>query len=138
MNDLKVIAIHHIAVQTSDIEKALHFYTAVLGAELLHAGKFKRREMAWLKVGNVKIELFSKRSGEELAPWNDFYSGPVHMAFIVENLDAFLEAALESGARFHPSHPEPFIPPAAGAQKIAYLLGPDGEEVEIRSRSDRS
>jgi len=138
VNTLKVGAIHHVAVQTDDIEKALHFYTTVLGAELLRSSKFKKRDMAWLKVGDVNIELFSKRAGEELDPWSDFYSGPVHIAFVVENLDAFLDAALRRGAQFHPSHPEPFVPPAPGAQKIAYLLGPDGEEVEIRSRSDRS
>jgi hypothetical protein len=43
---------------------------------------------------------------------------------------------LAKGARFHPSHPEPFLPPVPGASKIAYLLGPDGEEVEIRDRDD--
>src|ERR1051326_5558783 len=133
MSTLKVVALHHVAVQTSDIEKALHFYTEVLGAELLSKSRFKKRNMAWLKIGGITIELFSKRDGEELEKWSDFYSGPVHIAFIVEDLDSFLARALERGARFHPSHPEPFVPPAPDAKKIAYLLGPDGEEVEIRS-----
>ena len=134
----KVAAIHHIAVQTSDIENALHFYTKILGAELLERRKFKKRDMAWLKVGEVRIELFSKREGEALETWSDFYAGPVHLAFAVEELDAFLKAALHGGAKFHPSHPESFTPPVPGAEKIAYLLGPDGEEVEIRSLSDLS
>ena len=138
MNPLKVVAVHHIAVQTGDIERALHFYIKILGAELLERRRFKRREMAWLKVGDVKIELFSKREGEALETWSDFYAGPVHIAFAVEALDSFLEAALQRGAQFHPSHPEPFVPPVPGAQRIAYLLGPDGEEVEIRSASDCS
>jgi predicted dehydrogenase/catechol 2,3-dioxygenase-like lactoylglutathione lyase family enzyme len=134
----EVVAIHHTAVQTSDIDKALKFYTEVLGAKLLERRNFKKRDMAWLKVGDVKIELFSKREGEELEAWNDFYSGPVHIAFAVQDLDAFLEAAVGRGAQFHPSHPEPFVPPVPGAQKIAYLLGPDGEEVEIRDVSYHS
>lgn len=134
----KVIAVHHIAVQTSSLDRALEFYTGILGAELLHRRKFKRRDLAWLRVGGITLELFSKREGEELEPWNDFYSGPVHIAFAVEDLDAFLESALGRGARYHPSHPGPFVPPAEGARKIAYLLGPDGEEVEIRSADDRS
>ena len=133
---MKILAVDHIAVQTSDLDNALQFYVGVLGADLIVRQKFKRREMAWLSVGNIKIEMFSKRSGETLEQWNDFYSGPVHIAFRVENLDAFLTQALANGARFHPSHPAPFIPPVEGATKIAYLLGPDGEEVEIRDQCE--
>jgi catechol 2,3-dioxygenase-like lactoylglutathione lyase family enzyme len=131
-----VVSIDHIAVQTSDLDKAIHFYVDVLGAILLDRRSFKKRQMAWLKVGSTKIELFSKRQGETLEDWNDFYSGPVHIAFRVENLDAFLAEALAKGARFHPSHPAPFVPPVEGASKIAYLLGPDGEEVEIRDQCE--
>ena len=136
--DLNVSGVHHIALQTSNVDKALNFYTNVLGAELLGRRTFKKRNMAWLKVGEVKLELFSVRQGEALEVWSDFYSGPVHIAFTVEDLDVFLEAACRHGAQFHPSHPEPFVPPVPGAGKIAYLLGPDGEEVEIRSASDES
>ena len=135
---LNVSAIHHIAVQTRDIDKALRFYKNVLGAELLERRKFKKRSMAWLKVGEVKLELSSVREDEALEVWSDFYSGPVHIAFSVEDLDAFLEAARRRGAQFPPSHPKPFVPPVPGAGKIAYLLGPDGEEIEIRSASDAS
>jgi catechol 2,3-dioxygenase-like lactoylglutathione lyase family enzyme len=127
-----VMAIHHVAIQTDDIDVALQFYVEILGAELCERRPFKSREMAWLQVGDVKLELFSKRAGESLDAWSDFYSGPVHIAFSVDDLDGFLEHALKAGASFHPSHPETFIPPVPGAGKIAYLLGPDGEEVEIR------
>jgi catechol 2,3-dioxygenase-like lactoylglutathione lyase family enzyme len=133
---MKIIAIDHVAVQTSDLDAALDFYLRILGADMIMRGKFKRREMAWLRVGVVKIELFSKREGESLQQWNDFASGPAHMAFLVPNLDAFLSEALAKGARFHPSHPAPFVPPVEGASKIAYLLGPDGEEVELRDSND--
>lgn len=130
------ITLDHIALQTSHFDAAVDFYTRILGAELLSRSRFKRREMAWLKLGvgeaAVKLELFSRRDGETLAPWSDFTSGPVHLALCVPNLEAFLTEALAKGATFHPSHPAPFTPPVAGARPIAYLLGPDGEEVEIR------
>lgn len=130
------ISIDHIALQTSHFDAAIDFYVRILGAELLSRGRFKRREMAWLKVGEgdnaIKLELFSRRDGETLAPWSDFTSGPVHLALKVPNLDAFLADAQAKGAKLHPSHPEPFTPPVAGAKPIAYLLGPDGEEVEVR------
>lgn len=130
------ICIDHIALQTSHFDAAIDFYVRILGAELLSRGRFKRREAAWLRIGEggstVKLELFSRRDGDTLAPWTDFTSGPVHLALRVPNLDAFLVEALAKGATFHPSHPTPFTPPVAGARRIAYLLGPDGEEVEIR------
>ena len=133
MKPLKVNAIHHVALQTSDIDRAVAFYVDLLGAELCERRQFKSRQMAWLQVGSVKLELFSKRQGETLQAWDDYYSGPVHLAFAVDDVDEFLAQALAAGAQFHPSHPAPFVPPVPGATKIAYLLGPDGEEVEIRT-----
>ncbi|MGC3972265.1 MAG: VOC family protein [Pirellulales bacterium] len=124
--------IDHVALQTQHFDAAVEFYTRVLGAELLERRPFKRRQMAWLRLGAIKLELFSARDGETLEPWNDFTVGPVHIALRVPNLDAFLKHALAAGAKFHPSHPAPFTPPVPDARPIAYLLGPDGEEVEIR------
>ena len=118
-------------------DAAVDFYTRILGAELLERRQFKRRQMAWLRLGEVRLELFSARDGETLAPWSDFTSGPVHLALRVPNLDEFLQHALSRGAKFHPSHPAPFTPPVAGTRPIAYLLGPDGEEVEVRDELPR-
>jgi catechol 2,3-dioxygenase-like lactoylglutathione lyase family enzyme len=133
---LAKITLDHVALQTSHFDAAIDFYVRILGAELLSRGRFKKREAAWLQIGSgesaVKLELFSRRDGETLAPWTDFTSGPVHLALRVANLDEFLSEAIGKGATFHPSHPTPFTPPVAGARPIAYLLGPDGEEVEIR------
>ena len=130
---MKVLGIHHIAIQTANMDRSIHFYTNILGAELVSRNPFKKREMAWLKVGNISLELFSARRDETLSAWNDFIPGPVHIAFLVEDLDAFLAHAKEQGATLHPSHPEPFTPPVPGAGRMVYLLGPDGEEVEIRT-----
>lgn len=124
--------VDHVALQTAHFDEAIEFYTRILGAELIERRPFKCRQMAWLRIGSVKLELFGAREGEALQPWSDFAVGPVHLALRVPNLDDFLKQALAAGARFHPSHPAPFTPPVPGARPIAYLLGPDGEEVEIR------
>jgi glyoxylase I family protein len=126
--------LHHVAVQTGRYAEAIRFYTEVLGMRVLSDRPFKRRTVAWLKAGNTRVELFSNRAGEELAPWSDRSAGPIHLAFEVENLREFLAFAAGRGARMHPSHPEPFVPPVPGAKEIAYLLGPDGEEFEVRER----
>lgn len=138
MSEPKVAFLHHVAIQTADLDRALYFYVEILGAELLERRRFKRRQQAWLRVGEVRMELYSVRDGETLDAWSDRYAGPVHLAFAVPDLEPFLAAAVERGARFHPSHPEPFVPPVPGAGLIAYLEGPDGEEVEIRSAIDQT
>jgi len=132
MSEPLICALHHVAIQTGHFEESLAFYVEVLGLRLLERRQFKRRQLAWLQAGSTKIELFSNREGEALALWSDFYCGPVHLAFEVANLDDFLALAQKRGARFHPSHPEPFVPPVPNEPRIAFLLGPDGEEVEIR------
>jgi catechol 2,3-dioxygenase-like lactoylglutathione lyase family enzyme len=124
--------IHHVALQTAHFEQAIKFYTELFGAELVVRRPFKRREMAWLRIGGIQLELFSARTGEQLIDWNDFLPGPVHLAFEVNDLEGFLHRAKTLGAQLHPSHPAPFTPPVPGAGRIAYLLGPDGEEVEVR------
>ncbi len=130
--EASVCRVHHVALQTANLDQTVKFYTELFGAELLSRRPFKRREMAWLKLGDLRLELFSTRSGERLHDWNDFIPGPVHLAFEVADLDAFLNRAKSLGAQLHPSHPEPFTPPVPSAGRIAYLLGPDGEEVEVR------
>lgn len=130
--EASVCRVHHVALQTSHLDQAVSFYVELFGAELLSRRPFKRREMAWLVIGDLKLELFSARSGERLNDWCDFIPGPVHLAFEVTDLDDFLQRAKFFGAQLHPSHPEPFTPPVPGAGRIAYLLGPDGEEVEVR------
>lgn len=131
-----VRGVHHVAVQTACLDLSIKFYTELFEAELVVRRPFKRREMAWLRWGNLRLELFSVRSGEQLSGWDDCIPGPVHLAFEVENLNVFLDRAKRLGFGFHPSHPEPFVPPVSGASPIAYLLGPDGEEVEVREPGD--
>ena len=92
---------------------------------LLHSG---------LRSIHKDAQLSVKREGENLLAWSDFYSGPVHIAFEVENLNNFVKEIGSKGYSLHPSHPEPFLPPVPGAREIAYLLGPDGEEIEVREK----
>src|SRR5947207_558874 len=100
MKSEAVVRIDHVAIQTSNINEAIRFYTAVLGIELVERRKFKKREMAWLRSGDTRIELFSTREGEELQQWTDYIPGPVHVAFGVVDLDQFLAHAISNGARF--------------------------------------
>jgi catechol 2,3-dioxygenase-like lactoylglutathione lyase family enzyme len=113
------------------MDRSIGFYTRILGGNLLERKKFKKREMAWIGIGDVRLEIFTKREGEQLNQWSDYTVGPVHIAFLVPEVGEFLTEAQKMGAQLHPSHPEPFVP-VPGGRPIAYLLGPDGEEVEIR------
>lgn len=123
--------VHHIAIQTGKFRESIIFYRN-LGLIVLEEKRFKKRELSWIDAGTVLIELYSKKDDEELDAWSDRYSGPVHLAFSVQNFPETIRELREKKIPFHPSHPEPFLPPVANAKWVAYLLGPDGEEVEIR------
>jgi glyoxylase I family protein len=130
------LRIHHVALQTAQFDQSIKFYTEILGAELLERRPFKRREMAWLRAGDTRLEWLSVRRGETLSPWSDVQPGPVHLVFEVPNLNEFLTRAPEMGASFHPSHPEPFTPPVPGAGRMAYLLGQTEKTSRFASRTD--
>lgn len=132
MNSQLTLALDHVAIQTTNLDQALAFYVDGLGGNLTSRAPFKTREQAWVVLGGVKLEIYTVRQGEELLPWKDEYRGPVHLAFSVENLEAFLAEVARKGIFLHPSHPTPFRPPVPNPPLIAYLHGPDGEEVEIR------
>lgn len=129
---MEVVGIHHIAIQTSDFKKSLNFYVDILGFKLLENKIFKKRKFAWIETNGIKIELYSKRNDEELIKWDDKFCGPVHLAFVVKDLNEFVNDILSKGYKLHPSHPQIFTPPVVGAKPIAYLYGPDGEEIEFR------
>lgn len=124
--------LHHIAVQTSDLPRSLHFYRSIFGGRVVkETHRFRKRLLVFIEIGDALLELYSVRKGERLSEWREDFPGPVHLAFEVNNLKDFLNVALGKGAQFHKDHPEPFVP-VEGEGEIAYLCGPDNEEIEVR------
>lgn len=53
--------IHHVAIISSNYEKSKHFYTQILGLEVIHETYREARKSYKLdlKIGDSQVELFS-------------------------------------------------------------------------------
>lgn len=86
---LQLNKIHHIAIICSDYQKSKHFYTQILGLEILQEVYREERQSYKLDLalnGNYVVELFSfpnppKRVSRPEA------AGLRHLAFEVNNID---------------------------------------------------
>ena len=137
--------IHHTAVSTGNLQRALAFYRDLLGFEVvLEAGWPSGTEVAdkitglkhsaarWvmLKAGNAMIEVFEYQSpppkpGDPGRPVCDH--GLTHICLDVTDLDAEYERLKAAGMKFH-------CPPQdlGGVLRTTYGRDPDGNVIELQ------
>jgi len=125
--------IHHVAIQTACFERAFQFYHEILGIRVAKEPfNYKgRRMLAWLDAGSVMIELYSVKSGNSPQPYNDCRVGTDHIAFEVKNIEEVIIHLSEQGVKVLK---QPFYPPTDDPDqpRVAFIEGPDGEEIELR------
>jgi glyoxylase I family protein len=137
--------IHHTAISTGNLERALAFYRDLMGFDVvLDAGWEKGSEVAdkitgledsstrlvMLKAGNAMIELFEYQSpppkpGDPNRPVCDH--GITHVCLDVTDLDAEYERLMAAGMVFH-------CPPQDLGSEIRTTYGrdPDGNVLELQ------
>ena len=142
--------IHHTAISTPDLERALAFYRDLLGATLVTdfewpvglevadrivglQGSSARAVM--LRLGNAMIELFEfsapkPRPGDPERPVSDH--GITHICLDVSDVDAEYDRLLGAGMRFH------CPPQQLGALRTTYGRDPDGNVIELQEVTDPS
>lgn len=125
---IKGMGFHHIALRCADIEKSLTMYKALGMKEEVRWGEGERL-IVMLDIGDGgHIEMFANGSDEYAVKgkWN-------HFAMHVDNVDDAYRIALAAG--FQPLTPPKFAPLNSTPEKItlnvAFVTGPDGEEVEF-------
>ncbi len=126
---IKGAGFHHVALRTTDLEKSLAFYKALGMKEVVRWGE-GQMEIVMLDIGNGDIiEVFANRGVDYPAEgrWQ-------HFAIGVEDVEAAYNLALSVGAR---SHIAPKIAPLNDAKpapmaiRVAFVLGPDDEQIEF-------
>ena len=119
---------HHIALKCKDIEKSLAMYKALGMKELVRWGEGDGL-IVMLDVGDGgRIELFANGSDEysTMGKWQ-------HFALKVDDVEAAFDTAIKAG--FAEAIAPKVVPlassPAPMSINIAFVVGPDGEEVEF-------
>ena len=115
----------HTRYRVSDLEKTVSFYKDVLGLEEIRRSKSPR--------GSELVFFKAPGSEEEIEICKFEGSGPVnvgyditHLAFEVDDLDAFAKQAASKG---YPLSDGPT--PTGGGSVIAFIDAPEGYEVEL-------
>jgi catechol 2,3-dioxygenase-like lactoylglutathione lyase family enzyme len=140
--------VHHTAISTGNLERALAFYRDLLGfrvlsefawpvgtetADKITALRDSSARVVMLHAGNAVIELFeytspTPRPSDPQRPVSDH--GITHICLDVKDLDAEYERLTAAGMRFH-------CPPQdLGAAKTTYGRDPDGNVIELQEVLD--
>ena len=119
---------HHIALKVKDFETSVRMYKALGMEEIVRWGEGKG-EIVMLDIGDGgRIELFAC-GGDEYAVNGKWQ----HFAMCVDDVEQAYAVALEAG--FMPKIAPKVVPldskPDKIAINIAFVTGPDGEEVEF-------
>lgn len=132
MSTGKPYAFHHVAIQTADLPAARRFYETILGCTVLKEERTaKGREIVWLQCGAGRIELYSAKPGQVLAPsWSNQAVGPLALGFLVDDLDREVARLRTAGVAIT----KPPYEPVPG-ERAAMIAGPDGEEIVLLERA---
>ena len=119
---------HHIGLKAADFQKSAAFYKA-LGLKEVGGWGEGEKEIMILDLGDGgRIELFASGGDEfsENGKW-------IHFAVQVEDVQKAYDTALAAGAVSHiaPKIMELASRPYPMAIQVAFVKGPDGEQIEF-------
>jgi glyoxylase I family protein len=142
----RIIAADHTGITVSNLERSLAFWRDVLGFELSHrahqTGDLAREItgvegaeilIAVVKAPGHKIELLEylappdRKRHVDLRPCD---VGSVHIAFLVDDLDAVLSVIAASGWKAAGTPQTLTTGPNAG-KRVIYVRDPDGTTIEL-------
>jgi glyoxylase I family protein len=124
---MKPASIHHIAIICSDYPVSKHFYSSILGLNIL-SEIYRQERNSYkldLELNGVQIELFSFPSPPQRPSYPEA-RGLRHLAFAVEDIEAFV-GYLES----HNIKVEPIRVDELTGQRFTFFSDPDNLPLEL-------
>lgn len=130
--------IHHICIQTEKYIESLDFYTRILGFDVANETKnFHNREYnTWLKLDRFMIELQTPKTGDNFNKWSSLNGGPVHMGFLVDNVEEEYERIIGLGYNNFKIKNGEVVYKVEG-ESLFKIKAPEGTEIEIRDTDIR-
>ncbi len=130
---MKFTAPDYVILIVDDLDRALQFYTEVLGLRPGHrSGNYAQLDTGTTRLGFYTREAMAKMLGLSLQPPAQDASG-FELGFKVPDVDA---AFAELGARGATSVTSPVTRP--WGQRTAYVRDPDGHLIELAQNLERS
>ena len=125
--------IHHICIQTDKYKESLDFYVNILGFNMVKESKdFHTREYnTWIKYGEFMIELQTAKANDTLNKWSSLNSGPVHLGFLVDDVEKEYERINNLGYIDFKLKNGQIVYEVEG-EKLFKIKAPEGTEIEIR------
>ncbi len=115
-----IVQLNHVALHVADVERSVAFYRDVLRLESIPRPAFSFPG-AWLRLGaDQELHLIGERTREVVS-----HNRGNHFALLVNDLDAWEQHLVASGANFVPRRRRP-----DGAYQI-FVIDPDGHYVEL-------
>lgn len=127
-NIIKGAGSHHIALMASDLERSLAFYKALGFTEVARWGD-PAKTIVMLDIGDgSRIELFSN-GGDEYSVSGKW----AHFAVKVDDVEEAFNIAVKAGGvpKIYPKVVPLDSVPNKMSINIAFVKGPDGEELEF-------
>lgn len=122
------LSIHHVAIISSDIDRAKRFYVEALGFRIL-AEHFREAKESWkvdLQIDDrTQIELFSFQNPPKRIT-NPEACGLRHLAFRVDDLDAILGGLQSYGVEAEPIRIDEYT-----GKRFTFVKDPDGLPIEF-------
>ncbi|WP_435356477.1 SMU1112c/YaeR family gloxylase I-like metalloprotein [Emticicia sp. SJ17W-69] len=125
---LKINKVHHIAIIASNYEKSKHFYTQVLGLQVIREVYREARDSYKLDLAigeNYVIELFSFPN-PPARPSRPESCGLRHLAFEVENVAEAKQNLEQKGIEVEPIRIDEFT-----GKKFTFFADPDDLPIEF-------
>ena len=125
---MKINYVQHIAVNAKDIDASVAFYRDILGFREQKRVTMGDNDLVYLSINeNSEMELFSQRNGTTPNTTEETDAGLRHIAFDVDDLDAW-DAYLKE--KKVPFTLDPLDMPELGKRGLL-ILDPDGTVVEL-------
>jgi catechol 2,3-dioxygenase-like lactoylglutathione lyase family enzyme len=120
---MQPLALNHVAVQVSDLDRSQHFYETVLRLTPIERPAFDFSGL-WYRLGTEQeLHLIRRGPAAPNRPQRDN-----HFALLVDDIDAWEAHLKQAGARYQPRKRRP-----DGALQI-FIIDPDGHHIELCTR----
>jgi catechol 2,3-dioxygenase-like lactoylglutathione lyase family enzyme len=146
VSPFRIIAADHTGITVSNLERALAFWRDVLGFEFSHSAHQKGvrpEQVTGVKGAELKLAVVKTPSGHKIELLEYFAPadrkrvdlrpcdvGHVHVALIVDDLDAVLERIAASGWKAA-GQPQTLTHGPNAGKRVVYVRDPDGTTIEF-------